>query len=127
VLLLAEHAEEPAPVAGIFLFRYGQRAWYFYGASSERRRRDMPNYLLQWSALCWSLAQGCTVYDWWGAPTQLEDEKDQMQGVWQFKQGFEAEFQPHIGAWDFPVMPTLYQAYRELFPLVLEQLRRVKR
>jgi lipid II:glycine glycyltransferase (peptidoglycan interpeptide bridge formation enzyme) len=87
----------------------------------------MPNYLLQWSALCWSLAQGCTVYDWWGAPTQLEDEKDQMQGVWQFKQGFEAEFQPHIGAWDFPVMPTLYQAYRELFPLVLEQLRRVKR
>ena len=50
-----------------------------------------------------------------------------MQGVWQFKQGFEAEFQPHIGAWDFPVMPSLYQAYRELFPLVLEQLRRVKR
>lgn len=127
VLLLAEHAEEPAPVAGIFLFRYGQRAWYFYGASSERRRRDMPNYLLQWSALCWSLAQGCTVYDWWGAPTQLEDETDQMQGVWQFKQGFEAEFQLNMGAWDFPVQPTLYQAYRELFPVGLELLRKVMR
>ncbi len=127
VLLLAEHNEEQAPVAGVFLFRYGQRAWYFYGASSERRRRDMPNYLLQWSALCWSLAQGCTVYDWWGAPTQLADEQDQMQGVWQFKQGFEAEFQPHIGAWDFPVMPTLYQAYREAFPLVLDLLRKAVR
>ncbi len=124
-LLLAEHAEETAPVAGIFLFRYGQRAWYFYGASSERRRRDMPNYLLQWEALRWAMAQGCTVYDWWGAPTDLADPADPMQGVWQFKQGFEAQFQPHIGAWDFPVQPALYQAYRELFPLGLDLLRKV--
>ncbi len=27
-LLLAEHSEETAPVAGLFLFRYGRRAWY---------------------------------------------------------------------------------------------------
>lgn len=124
-LLLAEHAEEQEPVAGLFLFRYGQRTWYFYGASSERRRRDMPNYLLQWEALRWSMAQGCTVYDWWGAPTDLEDSADQMQGVWQFKQGFGAVFQPHIGAWDFPVMPALYQAYRELFPMALDLVRKV--
>ena len=124
-LLLAEHAEEGEPLAGLFLFRYGQRAWYFYGASSERRRRDMPNHLLQWEALRWAIAQGCTTYDWWGAPTDLADPADQMQGVWQFKQGFEAQFQPHIGAWDFPVHPVRYQAYRELFPLVLDLLRKV--
>jgi peptidoglycan pentaglycine glycine transferase (the first glycine) len=69
-LLLAEHAEEQEPVAALFLFRYGQRAWYFYGASSERRRRDMPNYLLQWAALRWSMAQGCTVYDLVGRTDQ---------------------------------------------------------
>lgn len=124
-LLLAEHAEEQEPLAGLFLFRYGQRSWYFYGASSERRRRDMPNYLLQWEALRWSMAQGCTVYDWWGAPTDLADPNDQMQGVWQFKQGFGAVFQSHIGAWDFPVQPALYSAYRELFPVVLDLLRKV--
>jgi peptidoglycan pentaglycine glycine transferase (the first glycine) len=123
-LLLAEHAEEQEPVAGLFLFRYGQRTWYFYGASSERRRRDMPNYLLQWEAMRWAIAQGCTVYDWWGAPTELTNVEDPMQGVWQFKQGFGAEFQPHIGAWDFPVMPWLYQGYRELFPLALDLLRK---
>jgi peptidoglycan pentaglycine glycine transferase (the first glycine) len=50
-----------------------------------------------------------------------------MQGVWQFKQGFGAEFQAHIGAWDFPVMPALYQAYREMFPFVLAMLRKVTR
>ncbi|MBK8050423.1 MAG: peptidoglycan bridge formation glycyltransferase FemA/FemB family protein [Anaerolineales bacterium] len=102
-LLLAEHTEEEAPVAGLFLFRYGARTWYFYGASSERRRRDMPNHLLQWEALRWAQRQGCAVYDWWGAPTNPDDADDSMQGVWQFKQGFGAEFQSHIGAWDFVV------------------------
>lgn len=123
-LLLAEHDDDPNPVAGIFLLRYGQRAWYFYGASSERHRRDMPNYLLQWEAIRWSIAQNCTVYDWWGAPTHIDDPNDAMQGVWQFKQGFGAEFQPHVGAWDFAVSPALYQLYTEAMPKVLAFLRR---
>lgn len=124
VLLLAEHADDPQPVAGLFLLRYGQRAWYFYGASSERQRRDMPNYLLQWEALRWALAQGCTLYDWWGAPTDIENADDPMQGVWQFKQGFGAQFQPQIGAWDYPVSPLLYRLHKQMMPRVLAWLRR---
>jgi lipid II:glycine glycyltransferase (peptidoglycan interpeptide bridge formation enzyme) len=123
VLLLAEHADDPQPLAGLFLLRYGRRAWYFYGASSERHRRDMPNYLLQWEAMRWSLAQGCTVYDWWGAPTHPDDPNDPMQGVWQFKQGFGAGLQPHIGAWDFAVSPPLYALYQETMPAVLAWMR----
>jgi len=126
-LLLAEHPDEPTAVAGLFLFRYGTTSWYFYGASSERRRRDMPNYLLQWEALRWSLARGCTSYDWWGAPTDPDDANDSMQGVWQFKQGFGATLAPHIGAWDFPVMPLFYRLYQELLPRTLQLLRRLKR
>jgi len=118
-LLLAEHDGDAGPVAGLFLFRYAQRAWYFYGASSEQRRRDMPNYLLQWEAMRWAKANGCTVYDWWGAPSRLDDPADSMQGVWQFKQGFGAEFQPHIGAWDFVVHPTLYMLYAQAMPRVI--------
>jgi lipid II:glycine glycyltransferase (peptidoglycan interpeptide bridge formation enzyme) len=122
-LLLAQHPDDPQPVAGLFLFRYGRCAWYFYGASSERHRRDMPNYLLQWDALRWALAQGCTVYDWWGAPTSPHDPDDPMQGVWQFKQGFGAELQPHIGAWDYPVSGSLYRLYQEAMPAVLDWMR----
>ena len=125
VLLLAEHPEESAPVAGLFLMRYGARAWYFYGASSERRRRDMPNYLLQWEAMQWSRRAGCTVYDWWGAPDQLEDEDDRMQGVWRFKQSMGATFCAHVGAWDFVIAPPLYTAYLQAMPRVLETMRRV--
>ncbi len=126
-LLLAEHEEETAPVAGLFLFRYGARAWYFYGASGERRRRDMPNYLLQWEAMQWARARGCLVYDWWGAPTAPDRPDDPMQGVWQFKQGFGASLQPHIGAWDFVVNPTLYTLYAEAMPRALDLLRRARR
>ena len=122
-LLLAEHPEEREPVAGLFLLRYGARSWYFHGASSERRRRDMPNHLLQWEALRWSLAQDCTVYDWWGAPTNPADPDDDLQTVWRFKQGFGAELQPHIGAWDFPVQPALYHAYTQSMPKVLDWMR----
>jgi lipid II:glycine glycyltransferase (peptidoglycan interpeptide bridge formation enzyme) len=124
-LLLAEHPEETAPLAGLILLKYGRCAWYFYGASSERRRRDMPNYLLQWEALQWAAAQGCTTYDWWGAPTRPEDPADELQGVWQFKQGFGAELQPHIGAWDFVVNAARYRLYQEAVPAVLATWRRL--
>ena len=127
VLLLAEHADEPTPVAGLFLMRYGDRAWYFYGASSDRRRRDMPNYLLQWEAIRWALARGCTVYDWWGAPTEPDDPADDMQGVWQFKQGFGAVLARHLGAWDFPASPGFYWLYTVWMPRLMAAWRRLRR
>jgi lipid II:glycine glycyltransferase (peptidoglycan interpeptide bridge formation enzyme) len=123
-LLLAEHGDEAKPLAGIFVMHYGERAWYFYGASTEQRRRDMPNYLLQWEAMRWARAHGCTVYDWWGAPTNKDDPDDPMQGVWQFKQGFGATFEAHIGAWDYATWPWLYQLYTEAMPRVMATWRR---
>lgn len=125
-LLLAEHADEETPLAGIFILRYGARAWYFYGASSERRRRDMPNYLLQWEGLRWARTHGCTVYDWWGAPTDIDDPADGMQGVWQFKQGFGARFAQHTGAWDYTAWPWLYRLYTEAMPRVMAFVRRLR-
>ena len=122
-LLLAEH-DDSGPVSGLFLMKYGDRAWYFYGASTDMHRRDMPNHLLQWEAMRWARTNGCRVYDWWGAPTDLSDPDDAMQGVWRFKQGFCAEFQPHIGAWDYVTKPLLYRLYSEAIPRALELMRR---
>jgi lipid II:glycine glycyltransferase (peptidoglycan interpeptide bridge formation enzyme) len=50
-LLLAEF--EDAPLGAVMVFASGQRAWYFYGASSNEHRDRMPNYLLQWEAMRW--------------------------------------------------------------------------
>jgi peptidoglycan pentaglycine glycine transferase (the first glycine) len=126
-LLLAEHEEEAVPVAGLFLMKYQDRAWYFYGASTDRRRRDMPNHLLQWEAMRWALLHGCRVYDWWGAPTDLDDPLDAMQSVWKFKQGFGAVFQPHIGAWDLVINSPLYALYSEIMPRALSFMRQWNR
>lgn len=120
-LLLAEVAGQA--VAGLMLFRFGTTAWYFYGASTVRARNLMPNHALQWAAIRWAKAVGCTRYDWWGAPDEL-DGQDPMWGVYRFKMGFGGEFVPHIGAWDYPVSQPLYRLYRGAMPRLLDLARR---
>lgn len=120
-LLLAEVAGRP--VAGVFLFRFGPTAWYFYGASTDQGRELMPNHALQWAALRWAKSVGCTRYDWWGAPDALV-ESDPMWGVYRFKQGFGGAFTPWIGAWDYPVSRPGYWAYTVAMPKALAVMRR---
>jgi lipid II:glycine glycyltransferase (peptidoglycan interpeptide bridge formation enzyme) len=119
-LLLAE--VEGEAVAGLILFGFGATAWYLYGASSERQRSLMPNHLLQWEAMRLARSRGCATYDLWGAPDVLE-ESDALWGVWRFKEGFGAQFAPHIGAWDFPVNRPLYRLYSDAMPRVLDWMR----
>jgi lipid II:glycine glycyltransferase (peptidoglycan interpeptide bridge formation enzyme) len=120
-LLLAEVEDRPA--AGLILFRFGPTAWYFYGASTSQGRELMPNHALQWAALRWAKAAGCTRYDWWGAPDTL-NESDPMWGVYRFKAGFGGEFVPWVGAWDYPVSRPGYWLYTVAMPRVLEMARR---
>ena len=113
---------EDVPVAGMVLFYFGERVWYFYGASTSLHRKLMPNYGLQWAAIQWGKAQGATEYDFWGAPTNLDDPEDEMAGVWRFKTGFNAQFRHQIGAWDFPSISLGYQLYTRWLPKVREML-----
>jgi lipid II:glycine glycyltransferase (peptidoglycan interpeptide bridge formation enzyme) len=114
---------EGEAVAGLVLFRFGGRAWYMYGASTAQHRAKMPNYALQWEAIRWCKAAGCSAYDLWGAPDTL-DEQDRLWGVWRFKEGLGARFVPHIGAYDYPASPTLYWVYRVVLPAYRRWLRR---
>ncbi len=111
--LLAELAGEPLSM--LILFHFGPQAWYMYGASRNLHRKTMPNHLLQWEAIRRAKAIGCTTYDLWGAPDTL-DESDSMWGVYRFKQGFNAAFVRHIGAYDYAPHPWLYQLYAAFRP-----------
>jgi peptidoglycan pentaglycine glycine transferase (the first glycine) len=128
-LLLAEVEDQPqvsSAVAGLLLFTFGPTAWYMYGASSDRHRERMPNYLLQWQAIRCAKAAGCTLYDLWGAPDRLEDS-DPMWGVYRFKEGLGGRLARGLGAWDFPVSRPAYRAYTVLMPHLLAQMRRGQR
>jgi peptidoglycan pentaglycine glycine transferase (the first glycine) len=119
-LFLAEYGGEP--LAGLIAFRFAQRAWYMYGASTEKHRNLMPNHLLQWEAIRWAKGEGCTVYDMWGAPDVLSED-DPLWGVYRFKEGFGGQFVRRIGAYDYPVSRPLYGFYTVLMPRYLELLR----
>lgn len=118
--LIAEY--EGTALAAVIVVRYGRRAIYMYGASNNKERNRMPNYLLQWEAIRWAKEQGCDVYDFWGAPDEFV-ESDSMWGVWRFKSGFEGEVVRHIGAWDYPARPLWYWAYTQIIPRYLSFLR----
>ncbi|MRR31724.1 peptidoglycan bridge formation glycyltransferase FemA/FemB family protein, partial [bacterium] len=59
---------EESPLASLMVFARGNTAWYMYGASTDEERNRMPTYLLQWQAMLWAKAKGCTQYDLWGIP-----------------------------------------------------------
>jgi peptidoglycan pentaglycine glycine transferase (the first glycine) len=119
-LFIAEY--EGRPLAGLILFRFGNKVWYMYGASRDLHRNLMPNHLLQWAAIRWAKAQGCTVYDMWGAP-DIQDESDPLWGAYKFKEGFGGQFVRHIGAYDYPIARFFYWLYATIIPRYLEVLR----
>ena len=113
-------------VAGLILFLFEQRAWYFYGMSTEKHRNLMPTYLLQWEAIRLAKQFGCTLYDLWGAPDEL-DENDGMYGVYRFKLGLGADFVRSIGAWDYVFKPFWYGILAVVLPFVLSLMRHIRR
>ena len=109
-------------VAGLYLIHNGDTGWFYTGASSQRHRDKMPNYLLQWHAIQWLIDRGYRRYDLWGAPTVM-DESDPLWGVYRFKSGFGARYERRLGAYDFVLNGPGYNAVTRLVPR-LRQLRR---
>jgi lipid II:glycine glycyltransferase (peptidoglycan interpeptide bridge formation enzyme) len=117
-LLMAEYQGQP--LAALMVFSLGRRAWYFYGASSDRERARMPAYLLQWEAMRWARARRCEEYDLWGVPdedeerleAQFEARHDGLWGVYRFKRGFGGRVTRSAGAWDRVYNPAVYWLYR---------------
>lgn len=118
--LIAEVNHEP--VAAIFVFYFAGRAYYVYGMSRDIHREKMPTYFLQWEAMKRAKANGCTVYDLWGAP-DVFDESDSMWGVYRFKEGLGGKVVRTLGAWDFAPNPLWYKLYSEIIPRLLDVMR----
>ena len=108
-LLTARHEGEL--LAGIILALKGQRAWYLYGASSDRKRNLMPGYALQWRAILLAKKRGCRCYDLFGIPPD-DDPEHPMHGLFRFKTGFGGQVINRLGCYDLSFRPLLYRLYR---------------
>lgn len=110
---------EGRPLAALMVFAVGKRSWYLYGASTDEERNRMPAYLLQWAAIQWAKARGCTEYDLWGVPdedeaaleAEFESRHDGLWGVYRFKRGFGGQVKRAAQALDRVYMPWLYKLY----------------
>ncbi len=117
-MLIAEY--EGRPLAAVMVFTIGQKAAYFYGASSDEERNRMPNYAAQWAAILWAKECGCTSYDMWGIPDATEkeleanfiDRQDGLWGVYRFKRGFGGQIKRTVGTVDRVYNQRLYKLYQ---------------
>jgi peptidoglycan pentaglycine glycine transferase (the first glycine) len=115
-LFFAEH--EGTLLAGMYVFTFGKKYWYMYGASSEKKRNLKPNYLLQWEVMRWAKQRGLTHYDMVGVP-KLEDldESNSLWSVYKFKEGFGGGIVNSLGCFDLPVKRARAAAWYKLEPV----------
>ncbi|MBE0687631.1 MAG: peptidoglycan bridge formation glycyltransferase FemA/FemB family protein [Anaerolineaceae bacterium] len=114
-LLIAKYNQ--TALAGLMVFRNGNRSWYFYGASNNLERNRMPTYLLQFEAMKWAKSHGCISYDLWGIPDDDEEtlerdfnsRDDGLWGVYRFKRGFGGVIKRASPAYDRVYNPFLYK------------------
>ncbi|MEW8957763.1 MAG: peptidoglycan bridge formation glycyltransferase FemA/FemB family protein [Moorella sp. (in: firmicutes)] len=111
-------------IAGTLAFIMGDKAWYLYGASGNRHRNVMPNYLLQWAMILWARERGCTLYDFRGVPGKL-DEDNPLYGLYRFKKGFGGVFTTFIGEYDRVYSPFYYWLWQSAIPLYSRGFRRL--
>lgn len=100
-------------LAAALTARFGPTAWYLYGASADEGREHMAPHAALAASLRWARDAGCSRYDWWGGPTEL-DEADPLWGVYRFKRQLGATWRPQLGAWDLAARPVRYVLYRAL-------------
>ncbi len=122
-LLLAYYKD--GLLAGLMVFALGSRAWYLYGASSNKHRNLMPNHLLQWRAMRWAKERGCTTYDLWGIPDEAGSGEEDMEevldrgglwGVYRFKRGFGGRIVRHCPSYDHVYSPLVYWLATRAYP-----------
>ncbi|MBS3975763.1 MAG: peptidoglycan bridge formation glycyltransferase FemA/FemB family protein [Syntrophomonadaceae bacterium] len=121
-LFLAKYQGEI--IAGTLAFIFGEKTWYIYGASANRHRNVMPNYLLQWHMIRWAKQEGCTLYDFRGVPGNLTEDNP-LYGLYRFKKGFNGEYTEFVGEYDLVYLPLFYWAWHRLEPLYSKGIRRL--
>lgn len=113
-LFMAYYQQEP--IAGTIEVFCGEKAWYLYGASSDRHRNTMPNYLLQWTMIRRAMDRGCGVYDFRGVPGDPSEDSP-LYGLYRFKKGFSGTYTKFSGLFTYTFHPLWAGAFLKMLEL----------
>jgi Acetyltransferase (GNAT) domain len=89
---------------GAVIGRAGRRCWYIWGASEKQERLNV-GHILQWNALQWAKAQGCTEYDFGGYTPGA------TSGPAWFKAGFGGTVVQFVAPHRRVIRPRSYRAF----------------
>jgi lipid II:glycine glycyltransferase (peptidoglycan interpeptide bridge formation enzyme) len=101
-LFVAKYKEEV--IAAWVVWKYGDKLYYPYGASTDRHKEVMAPSLMLWETAKWGKQQGCKVYDLWVA--------DENKGFTRFKEQFGPKLITFVGTYDLIVKPIPYWLFR---------------
>ena len=120
-------SHESTPLSGAFVFTFGKKFWFMYGASDRQKRKLQGTYLLQWEIMRWAKRRGMTYCDFVGAPkSRGGDTDDPYYGVYKFKLGFGGDVVEFVSCMDLPVSPRLAAAWYYLEPLYYRAYYKLK-
>ena len=91
-------------IAGSVLIVHGDKSWHLYGASSDAHRDKLPNFLMQWEMIRYSVTRGCRYYDMRGVAGE-KDKTKPLEGLFRFKKRFGGELISFVGRLDLIYKP----------------------
>jgi len=118
---------EDRPLSAVLIYKFGNKAWYTYGASSNLDRNVMPNHLIQWRMICSALSNGCKWYDFRGVSPNTGEGDAHLVGLNRFKEGFNPRFVEYIGEFDLVLSPTWYWAWNVARPRLQKAMKARRR
>ena len=100
----------------VVVVRAGKRCWYVWGASSPGRQVNV-GHILQWRAMLWARARGCTEYDLGGYTEGSES------GPALFKHGFSDQVVRFVPAMRYVLRHRVYAMAQKLLGSALREKR----
>ncbi len=98
-------------LSAFMIFKYKDKIYYPYGASSDNNRQVMAPNLLMWEVIKWGKKEKCKLFDMWGALSPDAKEGDLGFGFHRFKMGYGGELVKFVGTYDYIINPIMYKLF----------------
>lgn len=120
-IYLAKHEEDY--LAASIVVTEGPEMFYLYAATSDKKRKLAPSYLMVYEMIRWGIEKGCKMFNLGGMP-----ELDEKHGLYLFKTRFTGEegIIKYIGEIDKVYKPFYYFGYSTVVPFVKNMRKKLR-
>ncbi len=111
-------------IGGSLYICEGDKAWYIYGATSDKFRHMLPSYALVGHMLEECVNNNFEYFDMFGIGGDF-DPQNSVYGLYDFKKGFGGENIEFIGEFDLPINNILYFGFDKVYPIIKKMRKKI--